>query len=287
LQKFAEEKKNQLTVFTIAVDGEREKRVRNIIKDNKVTLPVLLVFKENVIKNYGINAIPVTYLISAEGFMAGKILGQRDWSAPDAWSAVKEVFTVDRNHPFRIRFLSTSVRSLLGDLYRSEVILFPEASLPPCREAVSLQCCHLLSVRRGPAVPTGSRNTAHRMCQIILPKNPTPKTCFPSISDPQLVKLRIGSSRLRAVEILQNAPAFASADVREINDERVTVLGTLVQSIRMLFKISLSAGRPATEELIKSLDRIDQPGRLADLIATILHLAERPAGARNRTLWRD
>ena len=94
LQKFAEGKKNQLTVLTIAVDGERGNRIRGIIKDNRVTLPVLLVLKENVIKNYGINAIPVTYLISAEGFMAGKILGQRDWSAPDAWSAVKEVFNL-------------------------------------------------------------------------------------------------------------------------------------------------------------------------------------------------
>ena len=92
LQKFAEGKKDYITILTIAVDGEREKRVRGIIKDNKVTLPVLLVLKENVIKNYGINAIPVTYLISAEGFIAGKILGQRDWSAPDAWSAIKEVF---------------------------------------------------------------------------------------------------------------------------------------------------------------------------------------------------
>ena len=92
LQKFADGKKDQITIFTIAVDGEREKRVRGIIKDNKVTLPVLLVLKENVIKNYGINAIPVTYLISAEGYMAGKILGQRDWSSPDAWSAIKEVF---------------------------------------------------------------------------------------------------------------------------------------------------------------------------------------------------
>src|SRR4030065_477791 len=47
---------------------------------------------------------------------------------------------------------------------------------------------------------------------------------------------------------------------------------TLVQSIGTLFKISLSVGKPLPEEILKTLDKIDHPGRLADLIAITLHL---------------
>ena len=92
LQKFADDKRDQLTVFTIAVDGEREKRVQKIVKDLKVNLPVLLVYKEKVLKDYSVNAIPMAILIDQEGFWIGKIVGQRDWSSAEAWSALKELF---------------------------------------------------------------------------------------------------------------------------------------------------------------------------------------------------
>lgn len=94
LQKFYESKRDQLTTFTVAVDGEREKRIQKIVKELKINLPVLLVFKEKVLKEYGINAIPMVILINQEGLWVGKIIGQRDWSAPEAWSALKELFSL-------------------------------------------------------------------------------------------------------------------------------------------------------------------------------------------------
>jgi len=67
---------------------------------------------------------------------------------------------------------------------------------------------------------------------------------------------------------------YFRADVSEINElqERTTLSETLIQSIGILFKISLSMGKPLPEELLKTLDKIDHPGRLADLIAITLHL---------------
>lgn len=82
-----------------------------------------------------------------------------------------------------------------------------------------------------------------------------------------------GLSRVFLRNITQETPYF-KADVKEVNEhqERTILSETLVQSVGTLFKISLSMGKPLPEEMLKTLDKIDHPGRLADLIAITLHL---------------
>jgi ATP-dependent Lon protease len=82
-----------------------------------------------------------------------------------------------------------------------------------------------------------------------------------------------GLSRVFLQNTTLEAPYF-KADVKEVNEhqERTVLSDTLVQSIGTLFKMSISMGRPLPEEVVKALDKIDHPGRLADLIALSLHL---------------
>jgi ATP-dependent Lon protease len=82
-----------------------------------------------------------------------------------------------------------------------------------------------------------------------------------------------GLSRVFLQNITREAPYF-KAEVREVNEtqERTILSETLVQSIGTLYKISLSMGKPLSEEVLKTLDQVNQPGRLADLIAMTLHL---------------
>jgi ATP-dependent Lon protease len=82
-----------------------------------------------------------------------------------------------------------------------------------------------------------------------------------------------GLSRVFLQNITRETPYF-KADVKEVNEhqERTVLSETLVQSVGTLFKISLSMGKPLSEEMLKALDKIDHPGRLADLIAITLHL---------------
>ena len=82
-----------------------------------------------------------------------------------------------------------------------------------------------------------------------------------------------GLSRVFLQNITLETPYF-KADIKEVNEhqERTVLSETLVQSIGTLFKISISMGRPLPEEVVKALDKIDHPGRLADLIALSLHL---------------
>jgi peroxiredoxin len=84
-------KREQLTILTLAIDGEKEKRVRRFVERCKVTLPVLLDMNEKVARAYGVKMVPTAYLLDQEGMMLGMMMGQRDWSSPIAWSAIKEL----------------------------------------------------------------------------------------------------------------------------------------------------------------------------------------------------
>ena len=93
LEKFFIGKKDQLGIVLITIDGEREGAVQKIVSENKITLPVLLLLKEKVMDQYGVRGwIPLTFLVDREGMLVGKIVGQRDWGTPEAWSCLKELF---------------------------------------------------------------------------------------------------------------------------------------------------------------------------------------------------
>ncbi|NWF92482.1 MAG: TlpA family protein disulfide reductase [Syntrophaceae bacterium] len=94
LQKFLDAKKDQLAqlnVYAIAIDGEKEKRVQRVVKKYKITLPVLLDEKERLARKYGVQMVPTVFLVTKDGLVEGKIVGQRDWTVPEAWHVVKEL----------------------------------------------------------------------------------------------------------------------------------------------------------------------------------------------------
>jgi len=95
LEKFYQGKKDQLSILLLTIDGEREKRARRIIKENKITLPVALILKENIMDTYAIKGwVPIIFLVDSEGLIVGKIVGEKDWCAPEAWSAIREIFSL-------------------------------------------------------------------------------------------------------------------------------------------------------------------------------------------------
>jgi len=94
MEKFSEGRKEQLVILMAAIDGEKEKKVRRLIKDKKITVPVLLDPKAKTARSYGVNFVPVSFLISQEGLIVGTVVGERDWVSQKAWSAVKELFNL-------------------------------------------------------------------------------------------------------------------------------------------------------------------------------------------------
>jgi hypothetical protein len=84
-----------LVILLITIDGERKRAAQKIVNENKITLPVLLLLKEKVMDQYMVRGwVPQTFLIDPEGMLVGKIVGQRDWSSAEAWSCMKELFSL-------------------------------------------------------------------------------------------------------------------------------------------------------------------------------------------------
>jgi len=92
MEKFSEGRNNQLVILMAAIDGEKERKVQRLIKEKKITLPVLLDPKAKTARAYGVSFIPVSFLINREGLIVGTVVGERDWVSPKAWFAVKELF---------------------------------------------------------------------------------------------------------------------------------------------------------------------------------------------------
>ena len=91
LDKSFTERQGELVTLLLAIDGEKVKRVRGFIEKNKIKLPVLLDEKEKIARSFGVNFIPAAFLIDPEGRIVARIVGERDWSLPVAWSAIKEL----------------------------------------------------------------------------------------------------------------------------------------------------------------------------------------------------
>ncbi|OGP76962.1 MAG: hypothetical protein A2V86_03230 [Deltaproteobacteria bacterium RBG_16_49_23] len=94
LEIFFEKNRGQIEILTIAIDGEKERKVKNVVKENQITLPVLLDYKEKIARTYGVKMVPTAFLINGEGLVKGMIVGQRDWCGPDALSAIQETLNL-------------------------------------------------------------------------------------------------------------------------------------------------------------------------------------------------
>ncbi|MBI5251640.1 MAG: endopeptidase La [Desulfomonile tiedjei] len=82
-----------------------------------------------------------------------------------------------------------------------------------------------------------------------------------------------GICRVRLVKQIQAEPFFMG-EVSRIDEESEPqeLVETLVRSVAALFKVTLSLGRPVSDHSMSMIERADDPGKLADLIAVYLPL---------------
>lgn len=83
-----------------------------------------------------------------------------------------------------------------------------------------------------------------------------------------------GLSRIKIKEPVQKTP-FLKAKIELIKEfqEKSLVIDALVQSVNAMFKLALTLGRPLPEDVLSMIEKIDNPARLADLIAVYLPLS--------------
>ncbi|WP_432820951.1 endopeptidase La [Trichloromonas sp.] len=82
-----------------------------------------------------------------------------------------------------------------------------------------------------------------------------------------------GLRRIRLLDEVRFQPYLtARVEVLHEPDRRGLVAEALVQSVNALLKISMAYGRPLPGDVLKMIDKIDDPGTLADLVAVYLRL---------------
>ena len=70
-----------LAVLAVNIQESRS-TVAAWVKDNRVTLPVLLDPDATVTSAYGVTATPTAILIGRDGRLIGKAVGPRSWTGP-------------------------------------------------------------------------------------------------------------------------------------------------------------------------------------------------------------
>jgi peroxiredoxin len=89
---FQEFKEKDLTVLAVSFK-EPEDLVRDFQKEFKLSFPVLFDPQGRMAEKYEITGHPVTFFIDRKGFLVGKVVGERDWSSPEAKSLLKDLLT--------------------------------------------------------------------------------------------------------------------------------------------------------------------------------------------------
>ena len=75
---------------------EPENLVRDFQKEFKLSFPVLFDPQGKVSGKYKFRGHPVTFLIDRKGLLIGQVVGERDWSSPEAKALVMGLL---RNSP--------------------------------------------------------------------------------------------------------------------------------------------------------------------------------------------
>jgi len=76
-------KEKDFVFLTISVDYGGIKQVKEFIKQNRYTFPVLLDPKCETFDVFRVKGIPTTLIIDKKGRMIGKAVGPRNWKSPE------------------------------------------------------------------------------------------------------------------------------------------------------------------------------------------------------------
>jgi len=75
------------TIIAISADSDTA-AVEKFVAKTSLTYPVLMDMDNSVQSAYEVMAIPMTYLISHDGKLSGRIMGIRDWASPEAFELI-------------------------------------------------------------------------------------------------------------------------------------------------------------------------------------------------------
>jgi len=85
-----------LHVLCINVDRNNKTAVQSFVNEVTPHFQTLLDPAGAVRNRYAVRGLPTTYLIDSDGKIIGRMIGERDWSSPDAQSMMRELVQGDK-----------------------------------------------------------------------------------------------------------------------------------------------------------------------------------------------
>lgn len=86
-----------LVVLGVNVDRGNLPAVRQFVRELNLSFPVVLDPKGLVRNQYEIRGLPTTYIISRDGKIIGRIIGERDWSGEATTQLIQSLLNGRRN----------------------------------------------------------------------------------------------------------------------------------------------------------------------------------------------
>ena len=81
-QVYRKLRQNGLAVIAVSM-GESPKRVKKFLNSHQYSFLVITDSEMEITRLYGVQKIPITYLVDSSGAILGRALGPRKWSAPE------------------------------------------------------------------------------------------------------------------------------------------------------------------------------------------------------------
>ena len=75
-------KEHRFTIIAVAM-GETEEHVEKFLKKRPLSFPVMADPDSEIALLYGVNSLPVTFLIDRDKSVIGRAVGPREWESPD------------------------------------------------------------------------------------------------------------------------------------------------------------------------------------------------------------
>ena len=72
----------KLIVLAVGM-GEDKSSISRFAEKHEFTFPMIADSPLEIARLYGVENIPITYLINPEGIIIGRALGMRDWASPE------------------------------------------------------------------------------------------------------------------------------------------------------------------------------------------------------------
>lgn len=88
-QLYQRYKERGLVVLAISVDAEGAQVVIPFVKEHKLTYPIGLDPKMNVVEKYGVRGLPASYFVDKKGNLVAMALGPRDWDSKAAHALIE------------------------------------------------------------------------------------------------------------------------------------------------------------------------------------------------------